>query len=121
MLTQAEINALIAGAGGREDERSSAAARAAAHKSVKVYDFRRPDKFTKDQLTTLSTIHESFGRLAAASLSDNLRFTAKPMTITLADTAQMIWSEYVAGLTLPARLVELRAPQLAVNFLIDLD
>ena len=31
-------------------------------KAVKLYDFRRPDKFSKDQLRAIQMIHESFTR-----------------------------------------------------------
>ena len=121
MLTQAQINALISSANGASAE-SAANARAAAPKAVKTYDFRRPDKFSKDQLRTLGSIHESFGRLAGAKLSARLRFTAKPMTLTVADPAQMIYSEYVQGLTLPSQLITLRVPQLGEGkILLDLD
>jgi flagellar motor switch protein FliM len=33
------------------------------------YDFRRPDKFSKDQMRTLQMIHEAFARMYASSLS----------------------------------------------------
>jgi flagellar motor switch protein FliM len=126
MLTQAEINALITSARGSSDEAVSASARQAQAKQVKTYDFRRPDKFSKDQLRTLHSIHEAFGRLAGAKLSQRLRFTAKPLSVTLADTSQMIFSEYVAGLTLPSYLVTLRVPELDPDagkgkMLLDLD
>jgi flagellar motor switch protein FliM len=121
MLTQAQINALIASAGGASGG-SAAGARAAQPKAVKTYDFRRPDKFSKDQLRTLGSIHGSFGRLAGAKLSARLRFTAKPMTLTVAEPTQMIYSEYISGLTLPSQLVTLRVPQLGEGkVLLDLD
>ena len=28
-----------------------------------AYDFRRPDKFSKDQMRTLQMLHETFGRM----------------------------------------------------------
>jgi flagellar motor switch protein FliM len=122
MLTQAQINALISSAAGSSDEAGKAAARAAQPKAVKTYDFRRPDKFSKDQLRTLGSIHESFGRLAGAKLSASLRFTSKPMTLTVTEPSQMIYSEYVAGLTLPSQLITLRVPQLGEGkMLLDLD
>ena len=40
---------------------------------IKKYDFRRPDKFSKDQIRTLSMIHESFARLSTIGISANLR------------------------------------------------
>lgn len=40
---------------------------------IKKYDFRRPDKFAKDQLRTLQMIHENFARLLNTFLSGYLR------------------------------------------------
>jgi flagellar motor switch protein FliM len=123
MLTQTEINALIAGASGAEDGVAHSGPRPAQAKSVKTYDFRRPDKFSKDQLRTLGSVHEAYGRLAGARLSQRLRFTGKPLSIALVDTAQMIFSEYLSGMTLPTQLVVLRSAQFGGDgkFLLDLD
>jgi flagellar motor switch protein FliM len=41
--------------------------------TVKQYDFRRPDKFSRDQLRTLAIIHETFSRLATTRLITMLR------------------------------------------------
>jgi flagellar motor switch protein FliM len=90
----------------------------AAGRKVKTYDFRRPDKFSKDQLRTLQAIHENVGRVAAARLSARLRST---LSITLADTAQMVFDEYVTGLALPTQLVVLASDALAGPFLMDFD
>jgi flagellar motor switch protein FliM len=116
MMTQAQINALIAGAGGGADDGS--VPKVAVQKAVKTYDFRRPDKFSKDQLRTLHAIHDSIGRVAGGRLSARLR---SQVTFTLADTSQMIFDEYVSGLTLPTQLVVLQADQLGGPFLLDLD
>ncbi|MCS7204935.1 MAG: flagellar motor switch protein FliM [Leptospiraceae bacterium] len=42
-------------------------------KDVKPYDFRKPDKFSKDQIRTLQMIHETFARMVTTSLSAQLR------------------------------------------------
>ncbi|MBT9150637.1 MAG: Flagellar motor switch protein FliM [candidate division WS2 bacterium] len=42
-------------------------------KKVRSYDFRRPHKFSKDQLRTLQMIHENFSRAMASYLSGILR------------------------------------------------
>ena len=44
---------------------------------IKSYDFRRPNKFSKDQLRTLHMIHDNFGRLASNFLSGYLRTSVK--------------------------------------------
>ena len=42
-------------------------------KKIKAYDFKRPDKFSKDQIRTLYMLHENFARLVNSYLSANLR------------------------------------------------
>jgi flagellar motor switch protein FliM len=42
-------------------------------KRIRTYDFRRPHKFSKDQLRTLQMIHENFSRAMASYLSGILR------------------------------------------------
>ena len=87
-------------------------------KSVKTYDFRRPDKFSKDQLRTLQAIHDNVARLAGARLSARLRTT---VTIQLAGAEQMVFDEFVGQLNLPTQLAVLNSSALTGPFLIDLD
>lgn len=115
MLSQAEIDALMgSGApGNRGAEPASAPPRA-----YKTYDFRRPDKFSKDQLRTLQAIHENVARSAGARLSARLR---TGVSIQLATAEQMVFDEYVNGLALPTQLVVLRSTSLAGPILLELD
>src|SRR4051812_5024705 len=45
---------------------------AKASKPAKLYDFRRPDKFSKEHLRSLRILHESFARLLGQSLTSYL-------------------------------------------------
>jgi flagellar motor switch protein FliM len=47
--------------------------------SVKRYDFRRPDKLSKDHVNTLQMMHETFARLLSSSLSAYLRIPVHAM------------------------------------------
>jgi flagellar motor switch protein FliM len=125
MLSQYEIDALLSAAAEAPPEPSAAPAPgepppalSAVGRAVKTYDFRRPDKFSKDQLRTLQAIHENVARVAAARLSARLRTS---VSISLADTAQMIYDEYVQELTLPSQLVVVANDGLRGPFLMDLD
>src|SRR5260370_29328479 len=42
-------------------------------KRAKTYDFRRPDRISKDQLRAIHSLHENFARSLASSLSAYLR------------------------------------------------
>jgi flagellar motor switch protein FliM len=66
------------------------------NKSYETYDFRRPDKFSKDQLRTLQMLHETFARLAGSSLSAYLR-TA--ITIDLISIEQVPYEEYLRSIS----------------------
>jgi flagellar motor switch protein FliM len=64
--------------------------------SYEAYDFRRPDKFAKDQLRTLQMLHETFARLFASSLSAYLRV---PTHVDLVSVEQIPYDEYMRSLT----------------------
>ena len=64
--------------------------------SYEVYDFRRPDKFSKDQLRTLQITHETFARLLASSLSGYLRTMVH---IDLISVEQVPYDEYMRFLS----------------------
>jgi flagellar motor switch protein FliM len=64
--------------------------------SYEIYDFRRPDKFAKDQLRTLQMLHETFARLYASSLSAYLRV---PVHVDLVSVEQIPYDEYMRSLT----------------------
>ena len=72
VLSQSEIdlllNALTSGEIDTEEIR-----REAEQVKAKSYDFRRPNKFSKDQMRTIYLIHENFARLASNVLSVYLR------------------------------------------------
>lgn len=63
--------------------------------AYEVYDFRRPDKFSKDQLRTLQMLHETFARLAGSSLSAYLR---APVSIDLISLEQVPYEEYLRSI-----------------------
>lgn len=111
ILSQAEIEALLnslatseapadaaetpaRNAGGPASEASGKPSRKASRTglSYEVYDFRRPDKFSKDQLRTLQMLHETFARLSGSSLSAYLR---TPVSIDLISLEQVPYEEYL--------------------------
>ncbi len=116
ILSQAEIEALLESLTGEGDAAPAAPLRdpgrtapgappalpLAAKRDNKsliayeIYDFRRPDKFAKDQLRTLQMLHETFARLFASSLSAYLRV---PVHVDLVSVEQIPYDEYMRSLT----------------------
>lgn len=68
-------------------------------KKVKKYDFRRPDKFSKEQLRTLEIIHENLSRNLTNFLSGYLRCVVEVKVIS---TESMVFSEFNNSISNPA-------------------
>jgi flagellar motor switch protein FliM len=119
MLSQAEIDALLgAVADGTLPAEDQPPSLSADGRIVKTYDFRRPAKFSNEQLRTLQAIHENVGRVAAARLSSFLRGS---VVIQLAGTDQLVFDDYLSQLTLPTELVVMTSSGLGGPFMADLD
>lgn len=58
VLTQEQIDALLAAANDDSTDLEELK-REETTRKIKVYDFKRPDKFSKDQIRTLYMLHES--------------------------------------------------------------
>lgn len=85
--------------------------------TVKRYDFRRPDKFSKDQLRTLQIIHESFARGMATHLSAYLRTMVEGEVLSVSQTS---YDEFIRSLANPTLIAVLSFPPLEGSGLIEI-
>jgi flagellar motor switch protein FliM len=67
-------------------------------KGVKVYDFRRPDKLSKEQMRTLQMIHENLSRILTTLLSSQLR---SMVDFEVASIEQLSYEEFIRSLPEP--------------------
>jgi len=101
ILSQEEIDTLLSALSSgqlnveeiREDQKE---------KKVKPYDFRRPSKFSKDQLRTLEMLHESFSRSLSLYLSSRLRTVTH---CSIAGVDQLPYGEYIQSVPIPSFIV----------------
>jgi flagellar motor switch protein FliM len=98
ILSQSEIDALLAAISTGE-VKADDIKNEAASKKVRVYDFKRPNKFSKEQLHTLSIIHENFARLLTTYLSAQLRTLVQ---INVFYVEQMTYNEFVSSVPNPS-------------------
>lgn len=68
---------------------------------IKSYDFRRPNKFSKDQLRTLYLIYDNFGRLVSNFLSAYLRTNIQ---LKIASVDQLTYEDFVLSVPTPTLL-----------------
>jgi flagellar motor switch protein FliM len=65
---------------------------------VRTYDFKRPERVSKDQMRALEAIHEGFARNFGASLSGFLRTIVE---VRVATIEQLTYSEFIHSLPNP--------------------
>ena len=68
------------------------------HKSYKLYNFRRPDKFSKDNLRALRDIHREFSKAISLVLSGYLRMRVE---IEIVSVDQLTYEEFVRSMPSP--------------------
>lgn len=69
--------------------------------NVKNYDFRRPNKFSKDQLRTLYLLHDNLGRLISNFLSGYLRTNIQ---VKIASVEQLTYEDFIISVPTPTLL-----------------
>jgi flagellar motor switch protein FliM len=110
-LSQWEIDALLNSIGSEDSGNGGTAGGTAApmvaDRNIKLYDFRRPDKFSKEHIRAIQNIHETFARVTASSLTNYLRSST---TVSLSSIEQVVYDEYIHQLSNPTlvNLVELQ-------------
>src|SRR6185503_15127277 len=65
---------------------------------VHVYDFKRPERVSKDQMRALEALHEGFGRNFSVALSGYLRTIVE---VSVAHIEQLTYSEFIHSLPNP--------------------
>ena len=83
-----------------------------------MYDFKRPDKFAKDQIRTLFMLHESFSRLLNTYLSTHLRTL---VNVEVASVEQLTYQEFVQSLANPSVISVLAVPPLKGNIIMEIN
>jgi flagellar motor switch protein FliM len=80
------------------------------------YDFKRPERVSKDQMRALENLHEGFARSFGAGLSGFLRII---MEVKVANIEQMTFSEFTHSLPNPTCFNLLRAEPLEGNMCLE--
>ncbi|MEE3392237.1 MAG: flagellar motor switch protein FliM [Lachnospiraceae bacterium] len=86
-------------------------------KQVKVYDFARPSKFSKDHLRTLEIIFENYGRILSTNLPAYLR---KTVQVEVMNAEANTYSEFSNALSNPVLLGVVNFSPLEGNIILEL-
>lgn len=115
VLSQEEIDSLLSALSSGEVDMQDIQNK--EEKSVKNYDFKRPTKFSKEQLRTLELIFEHYGRLLSTNLPAYLR---KNVTVTVVTSETITFNEFTNSLSNPVILGIANFQPLKGNIIIDM-
>ena len=87
-------------------------------RKIKIYDFKRPDKFSKDQIRTVSIMHETFARLTTTSLSAQLRTL---INVRVASVDQLTYEEFIRSIPNPTTLAVIDMDPLNGSAILEID
>ncbi len=121
-LSQKEIDALLSILPSGDDPSSLSSGKSGGSShyigSVRTYDFRSPDKFSKEQIRTLQMIHENFARRVGSALAAYLRATVQLACVHI---EQGSFADFLQNIPVSSVAAVLRADPLPGRILLTLD
>lgn len=120
VLSQAEVESLLSAMDARDSDivADAATSRFKHREKISPYDFKRPERVGKEQMRSLQTMHEAFGRNFGAALSALLR-TIVELKLTSVD--QLTYSEFVFSLENPTCFNLINAAPLEGQLILDIN
>jgi flagellar motor switch protein FliM len=118
VLTKDEIDQLLAAINAGETAPEDFRRPAADARKIKIYDFKRPDKFSREQIRTISMMHETFARLTTTSLSAQLQ---SMVHVQVASVDQLTYEEFIRSIPAPTTLAILNMDPLKGNAVLEID
>ncbi len=117
ILSQSEIDALLSAINTGEMD-AEELIKEEKTKKEKTYDFKRALRFSKDQIRSLTRIHENFARLLTSNFSAQLR-TYVQIAVTSVD--QLPYEEFIRSIPSMTILNLFEAPPLKGNVIIEVN
>jgi len=117
VLSQDEIDQLLTAISSGDVEPEEAH-QPTDQRKIKIYDFKRPDKFSKEQIRTVSIMHETFARLTTTSLSAQLRSLVQ---VHVASVDQLTYEEFIRSIPNPTTLAVINMDPLKGSAILEID
>lgn len=117
VLSQDEIDQLLT-AISTGDVEPEDTRQVAERKNIRIWDFRRPDKFSKEQIRTVSFMHETFARLTTTSLATQLR---SMVHVHVASVDQLTYEEFLRSIPSPTALAVINMDPLTGSAILEID
>ncbi|KHD86509.1 flagellar motor switch protein FliM [Bacillus ginsengihumi] len=116
ILSQSEIDALLSALS--TGEMNAEEIKKEPAKKIKVYDFKRALRFSKDQIRSLARVHENFARILTTYFSAQLRTYVQ---INVASVDQVPYEEFVRSVPKLTILTVYDVPPLEGNIIMEIN
>jgi flagellar motor switch protein FliM len=116
VLSQSEVESLLAAL--EPGDAAGAAKESDYAARVSIYDFKRPERVSKEQMQAFQTLHEGFSRELSAALSAMLRNICE---VKLISVDQLTYSEFVYSLEDPTCFILVDSKGLDGKIILDLN
>ena len=117
ILSQSEIDALLSALSTGEVS-ADQIKQEEVERKVKVYDFKRALRFSKEQIRSLTRIHENLARLLTTYFSAKLRTYVQ---ISVASADQVPYEEFIRSIPKMTVLLLYELPPLTGRMLIEIN
>lgn len=127
ILSQEEVDALLSAVSSEGTDNDLASMVTAeqepepedtGEKTLSLYDFRRPDRVSKDQMRTLQNLHEGYARLFSTTLTNFLRTFVE---IELVSVDQLTFSEFVMSISNPSCIYVFKMEPLEGSAIVEIN
>lgn len=115
VLSQSEIDALLSALSSGELKPDELAKEEEKQK-VKSYDFKSPQKFSKDHIRTLELIHDNYARIISNYLTAQVRTNVK---VKIESVEQITYEEFIHSVPNPTILTIFKMPPLSGSILFE--
>ena len=116
ILTQDEIDALLTTVSTGDQSQEVGGLEDARLRSVVAYDFKHPNRVSKDQIRTLENMHDNFAGHYSSMMSSVLRTI---VDVDLVSVDQITYSEFIMSLVSPSCTYTFSAHPLEALSLVD--
>ncbi len=118
VLSQTEVESLLAALDPGTQSGGGGNVKKDMNTQISVYDFKRPERVSKDQMRAFQALHDGFSRELGAALSGMLRTIVE---VKLISADQLTYSEFVFSLENPTCFNLLHSEGLDGNLILDLN
>ncbi|MFQ6008942.1 MAG: flagellar motor switch protein FliM [Candidatus Zixiibacteriota bacterium] len=116
ILSQEEIDDLLKTVSSSEGQSAEESADSRKVRSIVTYDFRHPNRVSKDQIRTLENLHDNFAGHYGSTLSTIMRTV---VDVDLVSVDQITYSEFIMSLVAPSCTYTFEATPLETVNLVD--